>query len=309
MAARLRHIILYFLIIAGGLAVAAYVGRFGGQHRAELPADIEDQDLAVQGKRLKGFVLGADGLLSDWYWMSSLQYIGNKIVRNGLETINIEDLRPLNPRLLFPFLDNTTELDPHFLDAYYYGAIVLPAIDPDQAIRLTEKGIANNPNDWRLYQYLGYIYWRLKNYSKAAEIYEKGSEIAGAPPFMKLMAASMENQGGSRVTARAMYTQMFDDAGDSSARENARLRLLQLDSLDERDAIAKAIDGFRERNGRCPVTLVELLPFLRNAKPASGKDLRVDRSGNIVDPDGAPYVLDQHECKADIGPGSHIPRV
>lgn len=309
MSAKPRHTVLYFLFVVIGLSVAAYLSWFAAKNRPMLPAYIEDQDLAVEGKKLKGFVLGTEGLLSDWYWMSSLQYLGNKLVRTKLETVNIEDLKPLNPRLLYPYLDNATDLDPRFLDAYYYGAVVLPAIDPLQAINLTEKGIGANPNDWRLYQYLGYIHWRLKDYQKAAETYEKGAQLAAAPPFMKMMAASMQNQGGSRATARAMYTQMYDDASDSSTRENARLRLMQLDSLDERDALAKAIESFRERSGRCPVTLTEIIPFLRMAKPASGKDFRVDGAGNIVDPDGVPYKLDQSGCTVNIGPESRVPRV
>ncbi len=163
-----------------------------------MPEGFEDEDLALQGAKLKGYALGFEGLIADWYWMRSLQYIENKVVKSPDETLNIENLTALNPRLLYPLLDNATTLDPQFMAVYAYGAVVLPAIDKEQAIKLTEKGIADNPNEWRLYQQLGYIYWRLDNFEKASLVYTEGAKIVGAPPFMSLMAAKMKSEGQSR---------------------------------------------------------------------------------------------------------------
>jgi len=59
-----------------------------------------------------------DGLVADVYFMRALQYIGNKLVKTNIEEINIENLRPLNPRLLYPLLDKATDLDPNFIAAY-----------------------------------------------------------------------------------------------------------------------------------------------------------------------------------------------
>lgn len=298
-----------FATAAAGLAVAIMVSSYSAQHRPSMPADYEDQDLAIEGKRLKGFALGAEGLLADVYWMASLQYIGDKLVRSEDGLNNIENLRPLNPRLLYPYLDNSTTLDPRFITAYSYGAIVLPAVDPNQAIALAEKGIANNPDEWNLYHYLGYIYWRLKDYQKAAEIYDKGAAIPSAPPFMKMMSASMRNEGGSRDTARTIYTQMLTDSTDQQSRDVAQLRLYQLDSLDERDAIGQALENYKAQSGRCAVSLREVFPFLRNAKLSGGKSLNVDKSGNLVDPTGEPYVLNIEKCSVELSPRSRVPRV
>lgn len=297
------------MFAAVGLVIATLVSTYAAQHRPSMPSQYEDQDLAIEGKRLKGFALGAEGLIADVYWMASLQYIGDKLVRSEEGLSNIENLRSLNPRLLYPYLENATELDPKFITAYSYGAIVLPAIDPEKAIAFTERGIENNPQEWRLYHYLGYIHWRLGDYQKAAEIYERGADLPGAPPFMKMMAASMRNKGGSRDTARDIYRQMLNDSTDQQSRDVAQLRLYQLDSLDERDAIGKALENFKEQNGRCAVALREVYPFLRNAKPASGKPLRLDNTGDLVDPTDEPYVLNVEKCTADLSPKSRVPRV
>ncbi|MDQ3634488.1 MAG: hypothetical protein M3405_08265 [Acidobacteriota bacterium] len=224
----------------------------------------------------------------------------NKFLDSNDRNLNLEDLTSLNPKLLYPLLDNAATLDPHFLEVYSYGAIVLPAINPEQAIKITEKGIANNPYEWRLYHHLGFIYWKLKNYKKASEVYEKGSKIKNAPPFMKLMAAKLQNDGGSRETARHIYEQMFDEAQDTQTKENAGIRLLELDSFDEREAIQKVLSQFKEQKGRCAKNWQEILPLLQSVKLPTGKDFRVDDKGNIVDPTDAPYLLDKENCEIKL---------
>jgi tetratricopeptide (TPR) repeat protein len=296
------------LIILGGLISAAFLTGFVEEKRPPVSPDYADEDMALRGSQFKGFVFGAEGLLADWYWMNSLQYMGKKIETVGLENLNLEDMRSLNPRLLYPYLNYSTDLDPKFIPPYSYGATVLPAIDPLQAIALAEKGISNNPDQWRLYQYLGYIYWRLGNYEKASEVYGKGSQIAGAPTFMRMMSARMKTEGGGRDVAREMYSQLRAEAEDESMRQNAELRLLQIDSLDERDMITAALSDFRDTNNRCPANWSELIGTLKT-KSLNGRALRIDRSNNIVDPSGVPYVLNSGTCSVELGPKTKIPRV
>lgn len=265
-----------------------------------LPEGFEDADLALQGAKLKGYSLGFEGLVADWYWMQSLQYIGKKVLDSKDENINLENLTALNPRLLYPLLDNATDLDPQFLAVYEYGAVVLPAIDPQQAVRIAEKGIENNPNQWQLYQHLGYIYWKLKDYEKAAETYAQGAIVKDAPDFMRLMAAKMKTEGGSREIARAIYRQMFEESGDRRVKETAELRLLELDSLDERDAVNTILREFREKNNRCPNSFREIFPLLQTVELPGGKDFRIDKSNNLVDPSGAPYILNKQTCLVEL---------
>src|SRR5437868_7688088 len=82
-----------------------------------LPEDYGDSDLEMNGSYLKGYALGMESLIADWYYMRSLQYVGDKLLNSKSDSINIEDLRDLNPRLLYPYLDNATDLDPHFVPA------------------------------------------------------------------------------------------------------------------------------------------------------------------------------------------------
>ena len=176
----------------------------------------------------------------------------------------------------------------------------MPAIDAQKAIDLTTKGIANNPDSWRLYQYLGYIYWKLGRYDKASESYEKGSEIAGSQPFMKLMAASMTTHGGTRDTARAIYQEMLQSTGDEQVRITAKRRLGELDSLDEREAIDKVLADFKDKNGRCPGSFNEILSTLMKVHLPGDHEFSLHMSNRLVDPTGAPYLLDKDKCEVKL---------
>jgi len=287
--------IIAIAVIICGFAAVFVLSNHLEQIKPELPEGYGDSDLALQGTKLKGFAFGGEGLLADWYWLQSLQYIGNKVV-NTTDDLNLENLSNLNPRLLYPYLDNATDLDPQFMAVYEYGAVVLPAIDVQQAIKFIEKGIENNPKEWRLYHNLGYIYWRQNDFTKAAEIYTKGAAIENAPPFMKLMSARMKDEGGSRETAREIYRQMAENSEDKQTREMGELRLLQLDSFEERDAIRATLQKFKEKNNRCANSLQEILPMLQTVKLPNNKDFRIDASKNLVDPTSAPYLLDKEKC-------------
>lgn len=287
-------------LIIVGTGLAFVLTRYAESVRPPLPAGYQDADLELQGSRLKGWVFGAEGLIADWYWMTSLQYIGGKISSVGLENLNLEDLRPLNPRLLYPYLNTATDLDPRFMAPYSYGATILPAIDPQQAIALTEKGIRNNPDQWRLHQYLGYIYWKLGEYEKASEVYAQGAAVAGSPAFMKMMAARMKTEGGSRDIAREMYRQILEESEDDASKQNAEIRLMQIDSLDERDVLNSALGEFRSRTGRCATRWQEIFPLLSNRRVGNGRDLRIDQSNNVVDPSGVPYLIDAGKCEATL---------
>ena len=295
------------IVIACGFAGVFLLSSYLETNRISLPEAYVDEDLSVQGKKLKGYALGAEGLVADWYWMRSLQYVGDKVVKKGIESLNIDDMTELNPRLLYPMLDNATELDPKLMAAFSYGATVLPAIDPQQAIKLTEKGIAANPNEWRLLQYLGYIHWKLKDYEKAGEVYDRGAAIPGAPPFFRMMAARIRTESGSRDLAREIYKQSIAEAPDEQTKTVSEIRLMELDSMDERDAIDAALAEFRVRTGTCVKKWSDILPLLAKIDLPHNRKLRVNNTDEIVDPAGFPYLIDAATCKAMLSPDTKIP--
>ena len=121
---------------------------------------------------LKRASLGYDGLLADIYWTRAVQYFGDRhyMLRD-------------NYNLLAPLLEITTQLDPHLVVAYEFGSSFLrpprptARANPSARLSLMEYGIRNNPDDWRLYYDLGFVYYtELKDYAKAAEAFARGSQ-------------------------------------------------------------------------------------------------------------------------------------
>ena len=299
----LKDLIISALILGLGYAAIFALNQRLESVKPPLPKGYEDADLTVEGGRLRGYSFGAEGLVADWYWMRALQYLGTKIVNAG-EGPGIKDLRPLNPRLLYPMLDNASTLDPRFMTVYSYGAMVLPEIDVQQAIRLTEKGIEHNPEEWKLYHFLGYIYWQQDDFAKAAEIYEKGSKLPGARNWMQMMAVNMRTEGSSRATARQIYTQIYNEAQDDETRNYATARLLGLDAQDDLDVINQVLVSYRSDAGRCPASWQELTPWLKTHQIPQLSRLRVNRDGAFVDPTDMPYVLDSEKCVSALDPAN-----
>ena len=288
------------LVVVAGLACAALLVCWMDTLRPPVDPNAIDESLYLNGKTAKRISLGFNGLAADWYWMRSLQYVGRKIM-SVPEDVAIDNLAELNMKLLPALLDTATTLDPEFLDPYEYAAIVLPAVDVQEAIRITQKGIQANPNAWRLYQHLGYIYWQQQDYQAAGETYGRGAQIPGAPAWMQAMKAKMAAEGGSRSTAREIYTRMYEQSGEEQVRDMARKRLLQLDSLEQRDGLSRVLSAFQARAGKCPNTWKEIEPIFRALR------VPVNASGAPLDPTGVPYVLRSGTCEIQLDPKSAIP--
>jgi tetratricopeptide (TPR) repeat protein len=260
------------------------------------------EELYVTPNAAREMSLAFNGLAADWYWLRTLQYVGRKSTAYRGQ-IQLDDLRALKLKILAPLLDNTTTLDPQFMAAYEYGAVVLPAVDTDAAVKLINKGIDANPNAWRLHSYLGYIYWQQNRFTEASEAYAAGSRVAGAPAWMGSLAAQMSVKGGSRETARAIYETMLRSTEDEQTRKLAANRLAQLQSLDEMDALRRLLSAYRERSsGRCPAAWREIATIIRAAR------FRQDTSGAPLDPSDAPYKLISERCDVELDEHSTILR-
>ncbi len=292
-----RRELALLVVIALGLGLSAVLSRWLQQRHLPDVAQQTEQ-LYVTPAAARRMSLGFNGLVADWYWMRSLQYVGRKIHAYQGD-IQLDNLNSVGLTMLAPLLDSATTLDPQFLPAYEYGAVVLPALDVEAAIKLARKGIAANPQTWRLYQHLGYIYWQRGRFQEAAATYQQGAQIAGAPRWMDAMAAQMSSQGGSRATAREIYQRMFEQADDEQMRDLAAKRLLQLQSWDERDALRRLLAVFHEHAGRCPAAWREVVPVLRAAR------FQLDMSGAPLDPSGVAYVIVGPTCEwnCDVEPG------
>jgi hypothetical protein len=295
-----KHDLTLIAMIVVGLAVVIMLSKSIDARRPPVDQVVEEERLYVNANIAKRLSLGFNGLVADWYWMRSLQYVGRKVLSLPPGAM-LDSLGNANLKLLPALLDTATTLDPAFIEPYEYGAIVLPGSDPEAAIRLTRKGIAANPSSWKLYHHLGYIYWQRGDHTTAAEAYGTGGQIPGAPAWMTAMKAKMAAEGGSRSTAREIYARMYDEATDEKVKEMARRRLLQLEAMDQMDVLKKLLSAFQTRTGHCPASWKELEPIFR------GLRIPTDGSSAPLDPAGTPYLFGKTNCDVQLDYHSIVP--
>jgi tetratricopeptide (TPR) repeat protein len=235
---------------------------------------VEDTLYINSPKLVRRASLGFDGLMACIYWTRTVQYFGH---RHYLHEHTYNELAPL--------LEITTALDPHLLPAYQFGASFLAPAPPngagqaDRAINLMEYGIRNNPDTWQLYYDLGFVYYtELKDYRKAAAVFEAGSKVPNAHPFLKILAAQMAEHAEDFATARLLWSATYQSSNEANIKENAieHLRAIRVD--EDVTNLQAAVARFNQSNGRLPTNLWELA----NAEHLPGVP---------VDPDGNPYEL------------------
>ena len=239
------------------------------------PREINDDALFISSpKMLQRASLGFNGLMACVYWTRTVQYFGHRHY-NREHTYNE----------LAPLLEITVALDPQLLPAYQFGASFLApappngAGQPERAVQLMRYGIAHNPGNWRLYYDLGFVYYtELHDFKKAGEVFDEGSKIPGAHPFMKILAADMAENAQDFNTARLLWSAAYESSLESNIRQNAveHLRSIQVD--EDVTNLQNAVTRFVQANGRIPTSLWEVV---------NAEHLR----GIPVDPDGNPYEL------------------
>jgi len=246
------------------------------------------------GKVLKKLSLGQDGLLAHIYWTRVVQYYGGRL----------RD-RKTDFSLLGPLLDITITLDPHLLVAYRFGAIFLSersprgAGQPEKAAELLQRGIQANPDVWRLWHELGFIYyWELQDYPEAAAAYLEGSKNPKAAPWMKVMAAVISEKGGNRETSRFLWTEIYNSAEDPAIRGNARGHLETLQALDDIDELERRAAQFQETTGRWPQSFSEMI----SAGLLEGLPADPTRLPYQLQPDGQVTLHPDSKVDLECGP-------
>lgn len=297
------------LVIVAGLLILYPLQKWIDATSAA-PGSYSETLFFSSGKTIKKLSLGFDALAADIYWIRTVQYFGRKLIDSGkpLTSATTDDIRM---DLLAPLLNIVVDLDPHHIPAYRFGAIFLPERDKKAAIALVERGIRDNPNEWRLYQDLAYIYWQAGNaagdqeraddYARAAYWYERGANVPGAPWWMHDLSGLMNIKGGSREAARAVYSSYLS-SDDPNVRAQAITRLKQLRSVEELEALNALLSQHKQQTGSCPADLRVFATKLRAMRFVLDDDLFP------VDPEGFRYAYDPANCSASIAQESTVPR-
>jgi hypothetical protein len=242
--------VLLVVFFAGTVLCRSQVEKLRGKE-----VTLEEVLYMPSGKSVKRMSLGYSSLLADIYWTRAVQYFGDKL-----------NQRSMRYDLLYPLLDITTDLDPHLIVAYEFGSLFLSqpppdgAGQPEKAVALVEKGLRENPSYWRLYFTLGFIhYLDRRDYKAAGEAFLKGSEVPGALPWMKVMAARMAEHGDDRRTAVYLWRAVYDTSIDPQVKDTAIQHLTSLRAEADIEQLEQRVKIYREKTGMLPSRWLDMV--------------------------------------------------
>ncbi|KPJ60789.1 MAG: hypothetical protein AMJ46_04780 [Latescibacteria bacterium DG_63] len=170
------------------------------------------------GRFLKQASLGHENTFADVVWLRAIQYYGE------------HRLTDRKYDMVGHIFDVMTTLDPQFIHAYAFGALVLAedAGKPIDGLKLLRKGMSHNPDDWYLAFETGFIYYIvLRDSENAGRYFSLSSKLPGAPEFTSRFAAFVEERAGHTETALRLW--------EESARmtENARIKEMAEQKVEE----------------------------------------------------------------------------
>lgn len=265
------------MLALSAAAVAMQMVRERRYPAADLPQEI----LYVSSpETLRRLALSFDALAADIYWMRAIQYFGGTRL-SGRPDVKYE--------LLYPLLDLTTSLDPHFAIAYRFGAFFLSEDPPggpgrrDLAIRLLDKAMAANPGKWEYAYDAAFVYFRQRDYAKAAEWFRRAAETPGAPFWVQPLIAVSQTARGDTGSARLVWRSLLDSDVEFF-RDEAKRRLMQLDAIDQIAQLERVVGVYAERFGHLPRSWEDMVRagmFPGIPVDPTGVRYRLDAAGGI----------------------------
>ncbi len=233
------------------------------------------------GEYLEVVSLGYQALLADALYLWSIQYYGHHRTKEGRA-------------YLWRIYDVITDLDPHYQDAYFTGALImaLDMSDAELAMKLLAKGAEQNPDDWIYLVESGFYAWmNLEDHALAATHFDRALQLEGTPPVVRRLRASMGERMANKTDALALWMSIYDEA---MANEDERIvavawqHVYDLKVGLDLESYADAIRRFRADRGRPPRILRALATqgYLRVVPlDPSGQEYAYDPvTGRVADP-------------------------
>lgn len=216
----------------------------GGHHL------LEELAYFPSGKFVKQAVLGYDHLAADLVWLRAIQYFG----QHRLTDLRFEHLSHI--------LDILTTLDPKFIHAYTFGALLLIdySRDADEARELLAKGMRENPDRWEVPFTAGFVHYiYLRELPTAGEYFLRASTLPDAPEACLRLAGFVYRKAGQREVALRLWTDLYNSTQNQVEKETA-LRYINKITMERHvELIEKTIEEYRKAYQAYPSSLKELV--------------------------------------------------
>ncbi len=201
------------------------------------------------GKYLKMATFGFSAVMADVIYIWAIQYYGNTAIEDRYEHLT----------QIFSII---SELDPSYVDPYVVGALIAveDTRDVPLAIKILDMGLAKNPGQWIFPLEAGhYAQLYAKDYALAKEYYGKAMDIPGAPPIARRLFAASAFKSNDLQTAWETWLEVFQTADDPQIRQIASNHLYEVKAAVDAGVVRDATERFREKFGRSPAVLDDLV--------------------------------------------------
>ena len=244
---------MYRSVVLTLFAVALVVvgnASLGPRIEARLISTEEDRELSYfpSGVLLEPIVCGFDNVVADLLWLRAIQYYGRH---------RQTDLVFDKAGHVFTALTN---LDPHFIEAFRFGALVLidDAGEEEQGYELLRRGIRENPDHGGLYFDLGFHCYMNERYDRAAVYFKTASRKEDAPEKAARFAAFAQNRQGNLDVAEELWSEIYEGTENERTRASAEHALRSIAAARDTTWLADRARAFRGRHGRFPRDVNEL---------------------------------------------------
>jgi tetratricopeptide (TPR) repeat protein len=235
------------------------------------------------GEYLKVCSLGFHHILADIIYLWSIQFYSNYQI-----TYRYDYLEHIYMKII-------PELDPHYLDPFLIGALIMSveAKDLGMALNLLDRGMELNPEKWILAYDAGMYCYASKNYEKAAVYFEKALKAPDAHPSIRRIYAAMFSKMGDKETSYRHWLEIYETTEDEYAKNISEMHVHDLKIELDLEKINRAIRAYRQSTGFLPHRLADLVrqDFLdRLPADPNGKNYLYEREKGVALP-ATPLIL------------------
>lgn len=261
-------ILLVLLLLAGAAGIVGFKAATDRAVRRKLPGS--SIIYIPSGKFLKFAAFGYRGLAADLIYIWAIQYYSTPAIDDRFDHLDH----------VFAIVN---ELDPRYQDPYEVGAMIavdglrdipsiarragrekdIPAMGGSllrSAFAILDRGAANNPDQWVYPFEAGHIaLMTLKDYALAESYFTRCMKIPGAPEFVERLRANAIFKKGDLKTSWDTWLDIYKRAPDERTRKIASNHLYNVKATIDGAAVEDAAAKYRERFGRLPAGLADLV--------------------------------------------------
>jgi hypothetical protein len=239
----------------------------------------EDSSFTIPAPVLKIASLDFQGVTSDILFLNSLVFIGSADERTERPRV-----KPREWKWLYYTLKASTDLDPYFLDPYYFAnsQLTWEAHMIEENNLLLEKGSKYRDWDFMLPFYIGFDYFYfLQDNVNARKWLVEASKRPDAPPMYASLAANLSYVKKRTENAISFLEEMSKRTEDETLRKKYETRV---DFLRQVLKVENAVEAYKKKFGRKPVDIHALIrtAMLREIpEDPYGGQLYVDFDGKV----------------------------